>query len=64
MDNDLKVGSIVTLKSGGPDMTIVVYPAFNSMGDKDPSKAKCSWFINGEPKFEIFPIAALELSNF
>lgn len=61
MDENFKVGAVVALKSGGPEMTVVIYPAYNSMGNPDPSKAKCSWFINGEPKYETFPIGALEV---
>lgn len=61
MNENYKVGAVVALKSGGPDMTVVTYPAYNGMGNPDPSKAKCAWFVNGEPKYETFPVDALEV---
>ncbi len=40
MADDLKVGDVVQLKSGGPEMTIELIDTF---GD-DHKKAMCVWF--------------------
>ena len=63
MNKDFKVGTVVRLKSGSPDMTIVTFPTFNFRGEPDNTKAKCSWFVNGEPKYETFPVDALEIDD-
>ncbi len=49
--NDFKVGDVVELKSGGPDMTIT-----SIEGDK----ANCTWFVEGKPHYGQFPIIALQ----
>lgn len=40
---DLKVGDVVRLKSGGPEMTVRSYP-YPMHDGKDDSKAACEWF--------------------
>ena len=40
---ELKVGDVVRLKSGGPEMTVQSYP-YPMMDGKDDSKAECVWF--------------------
>ena len=60
MNEKLKIGDIVTLKSGGPDMTIEEYP-ISEYGIEDPTKAKCVWFNDKrELCNNIFHIDTLE----
>ena len=47
-----KVGDVVQLKSGGPEMTIE--------GIGDEGWADCVWFSGLEAKRESFPLDALE----
>ena len=56
---EFKVGDIVVLKSGGPDMTIEEYPTLGTIGE-DYTKAKCVWFNKNELYHSIFPISTLE----
>lgn len=50
---NLKVGAIVALKSGGPDMTVIEYPYMD--------KVKCTWFDKTDNLHEkVFLIANLE----
>lgn len=45
-----KVGDVVVLKSGGPDMTVAAV-----VGDE----AKCVWFEKGKKCEETFPLVML-----
>jgi uncharacterized protein YodC (DUF2158 family) len=54
---DFKVGDVVRLRSGGPDMTIV---GFAKSFPEEHSVAECRWFENGEKKAGNFPPEALE----
>ena len=56
---DFKLGDVVRLKSGGPDMTITQYPRQSPVGNYD-DRALCSWFDNGDRKVDEFPLEALE----
>lgn len=59
MSDQLKVGDIVTLKSGGPDMTIV---EIGETYEGSSMQAWCSWFkSSNEPETKHFPLAALRL---
>lgn len=60
MNNEFKVGDIVALKSGSPDMTIEQFPFINNGGYEVNTKAKCVWFSAGEVKRDVFPIDALD----
>jgi uncharacterized protein YodC (DUF2158 family) len=51
---ELKIGSLVRLKSGGPTMTIVDIP------DNLEGMVVCAWIWNGEPKQATYPERALE----
>ncbi len=53
MTEQLKIGSVVRRKSGGPKMTVESEP-------KDGS-VSCGWFNGGDPQFSNFPVEALEL---
>lgn len=54
---EFKIGDVVRLKSGGPDMTVVSLNE-NSMTHK--GQIKCQWFEKNRPQDSIFPSAALE----
>lgn len=56
---EFKVGDLVQLKSGGPEMTIEFYPV-SEMGIKYDDRAQCMWFDKGELKRGIFPLATLD----
>lgn len=49
---DFKPGDLVTLRSGGPVMTLI---RFNADGE-----AYCVWFVDGSPQASTFPPHALE----
>lgn len=55
-DKKFKIGDVVNLKSGGPDMTIVAI-------DEDIQIVECAWHLGIEPKSAKYPIAAIELSE-
>lgn len=46
MSDDLKVGDVVTLKSGGPKMTV---------SDKEGDDFFCIWFDGDQKKRDVFP---------
>ena len=52
MTDQIKVGDVVQLKSGGPKMTVA------SIDEK--GRAWCSWFVNGENHREVFRPESLE----
>lgn len=56
MENELKVGDVVVLKSGSPNMTIEAIGEYDYEG-----KAYCSWFVNGEKKSDTIILEALVL---
>lgn len=56
MENELKVGDVVFLKSDGPNMTIEDIGEYNFA-----IKAYCSWFVEGEKKSDVFALEALVL---
>lgn len=49
-----KSGDVVTLKSGGPDMTVT---------DTSMGQIACVWFDGKKQVYGSFPAEALELSN-
>lgn len=52
MGNTYKVGDVVVLKSGGPEMT--VYEIQNS------DYVNCTWFVGDKPQYASFPSGVLE----
>ena len=52
---DIKVGSVVKLKSGGPVMTVT------RIADETGTKlAICKWFVNDKAEQGNFPLEALQ----
>jgi uncharacterized protein YodC (DUF2158 family) len=56
MDTQLKVGDVVRLKSGGPDMTISRFES-----DGSTRTAYCGWFVGKKLEGRTFPVHMLEL---
>ena len=52
---DLKVGDVVRLKSGGPQMTVRSYP-YTMIYGKDDSMVECEWFDEVRFHKEVFRI--------
>lgn len=62
MSNEITEGSVVKLKSGGPDMTVIFLTAGSYASDNAPKdKAHCQWFdkSGGKPYSDTFPLSAL-----
>lgn len=51
-----KVGDVVTLKGGGPVMTVTSL-------DNNNGKPYCHWFVSGKPEGASFPAEALKEST-
>lgn len=56
---ELKVGDVVKLKSGGPEMTVCEYPFVLIDDSKDFGRANCDWFVDGALKHGTFKIEEL-----
>lgn len=52
--SDFKVGDVVRLRSGGPEMTVTA----TNLGES--KNLRCEWFESGSVKISTFPAAALE----
>ena len=62
--DEIKEGSTVRLKSGGPLMTVMFLTAgFYASEGATKDKAHCQWFdkAGGKPHSETFPLTALAL---
>lgn len=57
---ELKVGDVVMLKSGGPQMTIVEIGKYNY---SDSVQAKCVWFERTKKTEEVFVLESLKLQE-
>lgn len=53
---EIKAGSLVQLKSGGPLMTVNFVE--NSSGTEE---ASCSWFVKDKKENSRFPVTSLKL---
>jgi uncharacterized protein YodC (DUF2158 family) len=58
MAGNLQVGSVVKLKSGGPDMTVT-----RIENEQGTIFVFCSWFVGTKSEKGHFPPEALELSQ-
>jgi uncharacterized protein YodC (DUF2158 family) len=53
--DEIKAGDVVSLKSGGPDMTVT------SVGDNyGTQSAWCAWFVGAKEASGVFPLVALQ----
>ena len=54
----MKIGDVVKLKSGGPEMTVL-----EDYANESAQRWQCAWFVAAAGKFElaVFPQAGLEL---
>lgn len=66
----ISIGSVVKLRSGGPQMTVVAYGTKLKFGSilatnvEDKEQVKCQWFDSlGNLQEDIFPIASLTLDQ-
>lgn len=63
MADEIKVGSVVRLKSGGPNMTVSTID--KQYGDEDRLSAWCAWFIQDKAPWKkedgVFPLTSLKL---
>ena len=41
---DFKIGDVVVLKSGGPEMTVSEYPIKMIDGSENRAQVQCKWF--------------------
>lgn len=64
----ISIGSVVKLKSGGPQMTVTGYGKKYGAGSilinlvEDKEQVKCQWFDStGTLHDDVFPVASLEL---
>ena len=55
MADNIKVGDVVQLKSGGPKMTV------SRHGQDDNNIVVCNWFVDGKSESAFFPISNLRL---
>jgi len=56
---DFKVGEVVKLKSGGPQMTIT---SIGRRYESSPLEAWCTWFkSDNQTAVEVLPLEAIEL---
>ncbi len=55
---EFKVGTVVKLKSGGPDMTVKEH--IHSMNNQPTYKYRCQWFAGKKLEEGIFPGDSLE----
>lgn len=56
--NGITVGSLVMIRSGGPDMTVT-----RMENDFTPISACCVWSENGRRTTDVFPLEALRISS-
>ena len=59
MDEALKVGDLVELKSGGPRMTVEGIGDYSPMGVEGRNKAQCVWFSGSKKESGVFELATL-----
>jgi uncharacterized protein YodC (DUF2158 family) len=57
MDNEFKVGDVVRLKSGGPNMTIEGIGKYGPVASDD--SANCVWFEKTNRKQGVFELSTI-----
>jgi uncharacterized protein YodC (DUF2158 family) len=57
--NQIKIGNMVRLKSGGPLMTV----AKTFTDTKGVPTARCDWFDGNNPLWGSFPISSLKVEE-
>lgn len=56
MADEFKLGDVVQLKSGGPQMTVShLYTT-----TKQERRAQCEWFVDGKKQYDNFPVSSLQ----
>lgn len=55
---EIKVGDVVQLKSGGPEMTVDEIEPYNGI-----PKARCSWFDGPKKDVGVFPLTSLRVAE-
>ena len=63
MDQNLKVGDIVLLKSGGPAMTIQRIGDFSAFGTGGKTQAECVWFDGRKALSQVFQLDTFKLEE-
>ena len=58
---DFEKGTIVQLKSGGPEMTVTSYKWLPMNGEYDKNTVNCKWFSGNEVKEDQFPVETLKV---
>lgn len=61
--DQMKVGDVVKLKSGGPRMTIEEIGDYSPMGSAGHDQAKCVWFEGAKRMRGAFEFSTLEISD-
>ena len=56
MADELKVGDVVQLKSGSPQMTI---DGIDDYGNSGTKQARCVWFDGPKKLYDVFGLATL-----
>lgn len=63
--SEFKVGTIVKLKSGGPEMTICGFYQSSTnnryIETEQGDNVKCQWFAGKKLEYGFFPIESLEI---
>lgn len=57
----MEIGTVVQLKSGGPEMTVEGFEWNPVNGDYDINKVICTWFDGNKKKQDTFQRVALEI---
>ena len=57
--NEIKIGDIVRLKSGGPKMTVEGFKWDHLKNCYDNNQVQCTWFVEQERHTEYFTNGAL-----
>ncbi len=57
---EIKKGDVVTLKSGGPDMSVEEFEWNAISGTFNNNKVDCVWFVDDELRKNTFDISVLK----